>query len=283
MDEGPVNSVLLGAIHDTLRWCGAVELRGRAEGAPMYTVFLTGGIGSGKSTVCELLRKRGARIVSLDRLGHEVLEEPAVKLALARRFGEDVLVWPEGFEACWVAARTAMETGCESTIVQVDDPLDDLCLGAGDYATVNRALLAERAFATPEDTAALNAITHPRILERLGELVTGVCCMQTAKVTVVEIPLIESCPEALVLADEIVTVACPVELRRERAVGRGMTAEDFDERNARQADDAQREAWAHTVIQNDGDAEALARSVETWWNQRSAGGWRPVGKEIAHP
>lgn len=249
----------------------------------MYTVFLTGGIGSGKSTVCELLRKRGARIVSLDRLGHEVLEEPAVKLALARRFGEDVLVWPEGFEACWVAARTAMETGCESTIVQVDDPLDDLCLGAGDYATVNRALLAERAFATPEDTAALNAITHPRILERLGELVTGVCCMQTAKVTVVEIPLIESCPEALVLADEIVTVACPVELRRERAVGRGMTAEDFDERNARQADDAQREAWAHTVIQNDGDAEALARSVETWWNQRSAGGWRPVGKEIAHP
>lgn len=254
----------------------------------MYTVFLTGGIGSGKSTVCGLLHERGARVVSLDRLGHEVLNEPAVKLALAQRFGEDVLVWPEGFEACWVAARTAMEEGrgddfCESTIIQAGDPLDDLCLGTGDYATVDRALLAERAFATPEDTADLNAITHPRILERLGELVTGVCCMGAARVTVVEVPLIESCPDAWVLADEIITVECPVDLRRQRAVGRGMTEEDFDERNARQASDAQRRAWAHTVIKNDGDATALARAVEAWWTQRSAEGWRPVGTEITHP
>lgn len=255
----------------------------------MYTVFLTGGIGSGKSTVCELLRRRGARIVSLDRLGHEVLEEPQVKLALARRFGDDVLEWPEGFEACWVAARADAEIehgreAREGTIVQVDDPLDDLCLGTGDYATVNRAMLAERAFATPEDTAALNAITHPRILERLGELVTGVCCMQTAKVTVVEIPLIESCPEALVLADEIVTVTCPVELRRERAVARGMTVEDFDERNARQATDEERAEGAGTVICNDGDAGDLARAVEDWWEQRSVAGWRSSeGAGIAHP
>ena len=169
----------------------------------MYTVFLTGGIGSGKSTVCGLLRDWGARIVSLDGLGHEVLEEPQVKLALAERFGSDVLEWPEGFEACWAVARACAEDECgcgDGTIVQVGDPLDDLCLGTGDYATVNRALLAERAFATPEGTAALNAITHPRILERLGELVTGVCCMETARVTVVEVPLIESCPDSMVLA-----------------------------------------------------------------------------------
>ena len=204
----------------------------------MYTVFLTGGIGSGKSTVCGLLRDWGARIVSLDGLGHEVLEEPQVKLALAERFGSDVLEWPEGFEACWAVARACAEDECgcgDGTIVQVGDPLDDLCLGTGDYATVNRALLAERAFATPEGTAALNAITHPRILERLGELVTGVCCMETARVTVVEVPLIESCPDSMVLADEVVTVACPAELRRTRAIGRGMTGEDFDERDARAA------------------------------------------------
>ena len=255
----------------------------------MYTVFLTGGIGSGKSTVCELLRERGARVVSLDRLGHEVLEEPQVKLALAQRFGDDVLEWPEGFEACWVAARTGVEAGsgldaCESTIVQAGDPLDDLCLGTGDYAVVNRARLAERAFASPEATEALNAITHPRILERLGELVTGVCCMGAARVTVVEIPLIESCPEALVLADEIVTVSCPVAVRRERAIGRGMTGEDFDERNARQATDEERIAGATTVFVNDGDARALERTVDAWWEQRAAAGWRPAdGGGIARP
>ncbi len=253
----------------------------------MYTVFLTGGIGSGKSTVCELLHRWGARIVSLDALGHEVLEEPQVKLALAKRFGNDVLEWPEGFEACWAVARACSEDRCDygdGTIVQADDPLDDLCLGSGDYATVNRALLAERAFGTPEDTAALNAITHPRILERLGELVTGVCCMQTARITVVEIPLIESCPEALVLADEVVTVACPTALRRERAIGRGMAGEDFDERDARQSTDEQRRAGADTVFTNEGDAAALERQVRAWWDARSASGWRAnAGAPVARP
>lgn len=280
MRDAGTTACSAAAIHDTLHRCVAIGPGEGAKETPMYTVFLTGGIGSGKSTVCELMRERGARVVSLDRLGHEVLEEPAVKLALARRFGDDVLVWPEGFEACWVAARTAAEESCgseacDSTIVQAGDPLDDLCLGTGDYAVVDRALLAERAFATPEDTAALNAITHPRILERLGELVTGVCCMEVAKVTVVEIPLIESCPEALVLADEIVTVSCPVELRRARAIGRGMTVEDFEERNARQATDEERIAGADTVLANDGDAVDLARAVGAWWEARAAAGWRP--------
>lgn len=253
----------------------------------MYTVFLTGGIGSGKSTVCGLLRDWGARIVSLDGLGHEVLEEPQVKLALAERFGSDVLEWPEGFEACWAVARACAEDECgcgDGTIVQVGDPLDDLCLGTGDYATVNRALLAERAFATPEGTAALNAITHPRILERLGELVTGVCCMETARVTVVEVPLIESCPDSMVLADEVVTVACPAELRRTRAIGRGMTGEDFDERDARQSTDEQRREGADTVFVNDGDPACLERQVRAWWELRSAQGWRPdAGAPIGRP
>ena len=162
----------------------------------MYTVFLTGGIGSGKSTVAGLMRARGARVVDLDEVAHEVLREPQVKLELARRFGEDVLVWPEGFDACWIASgagvldctpcppddgrplevpcgdgadwKALFAPGRACTIVDADDPVDGMCLGTGDYATVDRALLAERAFATPADTEALNAITHPRILERLG-------------------------------------------------------------------------------------------------------------------
>lgn len=254
----------------------------------MYTVFLTGGIGSGKSTVSALMREKGARVVSLDDVAHEVLEEPQVKLELARRFGEDVLDWPQGFDACWIAAGAGkidvagddevarcLDPSVACTIVEANDPLDDMCLGTGDFATVNRARLAERAFATPEDTAALNAITHPRILARLGDILTGVCCMGVReKVTVVEVPLIESSLESLVLADEVLAIACPRELRRKRAQARGMAAEDFDERDARQITDEERARIADEVIVNDGDERALANAVDAWWAQRAAEGWR---------
>lgn len=268
----------------------------------MYTVFLAGGIGAGKSTVSELLRVKGAQVVSLDLIGHEVLREPQVKLELARRFGEDVLEWPEGFEAGWIASGAGLvmcadDCACDdsviasfapgraSTLVEAEDPLDFACQGTVDLAVVNRAVLAERAFSCETETRALNAITHPRILARLGEIVAGPCCMNAgAKVCVVEVPLIEDVQEALVLADEIATVACPVDLRRERAVARGMTAEAFDERNARQTTDEERAALAQTVFHNDGDRAALEAQVEAWWNTRAARGWRcPVSSPAQVP
>lgn len=235
----------------------------------MYTLFLTGGIGSGKSTVCGLLRERGARVIDLDAVAREVLDEPAVRRAVARRFGADVFVRPEGLLA---GLAPCDECG-------PDDPF----AGAG----LDRALLAERAFATPGSTADLNAITHPRILERLGELLCEPsCCMGAApRLCVVEVPLIESCPEAAArLADEVIAVTCPVELRRERAVARGMAGEDFDERDARQATDEQRAALAHTVLANDGDADALAAAVDAWWRLREEAGWPARTRQaISHP
>ena|GEM_PF-73669 len=258
----------------------------------MYTVFLTGGIGSGKSTACALLRERGAQVVSLDLLGHEVLKEPQVKLELARRFGEDVLDWPQDFEACWIAAgaglvggeydletseglRAAFDPARASTLVEAEGALEAACAGSLDYATVNRARLAERAFASEAETAALNAITHPRILARLGEIVAGPCCMNAgARVCVVEVALVELVREAIVLADEVVTVACPLELRRERAVGRGMAPADFDARNACQASDGERAALAHTVLTNDGGPAELEAQIDAWWRARADAGWK---------
>lgn len=270
----------------------------------MYTVFLTGGIGSGKSTVARIMAEHGARVIDTDALAREVLDEPQVKLELARRFGEDVLTWPEGFDMAWalaqvrdgdrawddlVAAYGAADS-CEDVSEALSrlareplDPVGGMCCGTADFAGVNRALLAERAFATPEDTAALNAITHPRIFARLGELLTESPCTGTsAGVVVVEIPLIEaSGPGALDLADEIVAVSCPRELRRLRAQGRGMDPEDFGGRDARQIADEERARIADAVIVNDGDARALAAAVDAWWQARSLAGWRGRSGECA--
>ncbi|KOV80781.1 dephospho-CoA kinase [Nocardia sp. NRRL S-836] len=91
----------------------------------MLRVGLTGGIGSGKSTVARLLADRGATIIDADRLAREVLEPGTDGLGeVVAAFGDDVL--------------------------NAD-------------GTLNRAALAAKAFATEEARQTLNGITHPRI------------------------------------------------------------------------------------------------------------------------
>ncbi|MEO8322771.1 MAG: dephospho-CoA kinase, partial [Actinomycetota bacterium] len=98
----------------------------------MLSVGLTGGIGSGKSTFAALLADLGAEIIDADAIGHEVLEpgEPAWR-GVVDQFGHEILV-PGTME-------------------------------------IARKRLAEIVFNDPSKLAVLNAITHPRILERLAE------------------------------------------------------------------------------------------------------------------
>jgi dephospho-CoA kinase len=89
-------------------------------------VGLTGGIGSGKSTVADLLTERGAVVIDADLIAREIVERPEVLAALAEKFGAEIL--------------------------------------AAD-GTLDRAALAQRAFVTDELRKELEAITHPPIGE----------------------------------------------------------------------------------------------------------------------
>jgi len=57
----------------------------------MKVIGLTGGIGSGKSTVAQFLAELGAVIVDLDRVGHEVLKQKEIQTQLVNEFGTDIL------------------------------------------------------------------------------------------------------------------------------------------------------------------------------------------------
>jgi len=95
--------------------------------APVQMIGLTGGIGSGKSTVAALLEAKGAVVVDADLIARQVVEPGSPVLdQLAERFGADV--------------------------VGADGRLD-------------RAALAARAFVDDESRKALDAITHPAIGE----------------------------------------------------------------------------------------------------------------------
>ena len=196
----------------------------------MRCAFLAGGIASGKSTVSRLLREKGAWVVDLDQVSRDVLQPGSPLLdELSAEFGDDI----------------------------VD----------GQTGELNRGLLAKRAFASAEATERLEQIELPAIRERLAQVLTTSCCATTAPaLTVVEVPLLDRVEDMFSLADDILVVVAPMDLRRERAVGRGMTAEDFDVRVSKQPSEDYLRAHATHVFDNSGNEEALRKQVDLWWD-----------------
>ncbi len=190
----------------------------------MYLVGLTGGIGSGKSTVAARLAERGVPVVDADRIAREIVEpgEPALE-DLVAHFGERILT---------------------------------------DDGRLDRAGLAAIAFADEEQRAALNAITHPRIGQRITARLEQLEA-EGVELVVLDHPLLlEGDPTGRV--DTIVVVLAPEELRVRRLVEqRGLDEDDVRARMRAQVDDEARRAAADHVIDNDGGLETLrARTDE---------------------
>jgi dephospho-CoA kinase len=204
------------------------------EGIRMYVVFLTGGLASGKSTVAGWLAEKGATVLDLDQMAKEEQESESVLAELAQAFGEDII---------------------------------------DDSGQLNRRLLAERAFCSPENTDRLNAICWPPVIKRLSDYLLGSTCqpLEHGEMVVVQIPLLVEVPELLPLAQEVVTISLPNELRLSRAIQRGMSQQDAEQRLARQVSDIEREKIAHTVFDNSEDIEQLRQLVDNWYEQRITG------------
>ena len=182
-------------------------------------IGLTGGIGSGKSTVAKRLVELGATEIDADLLAREVVAPGTEGLeAVAGLFGED--------------------------LVNADGSLD-------------RAVLAQRAFSSEENRKALEAILHPLIQRLSRERIS-----QAAGLVVYTIPLLVETDSTLPF-DKIVTVSAPEDVRVERLVqSRGMTETEARARIAAQASDAQREAIADFVINADCTMEELFAQVD---------------------
>ncbi len=196
----------------------------------MFTVFVIGNIASGKSTVTRYLESLGARRIDLDVLAKD-LYIPGSELVqrLADAFGWDILD----------------EMGC-----------------------IRPAQLAARAFASPEDTQRLNIIVHPAVLEQLSKmLLPAPCCsvyIPSVPLTVVEISAAASFTDAFGLADEVIAVTAPLEVRRVRAIVRGMSPEDFDARASVQPSEDELCALASCVIDNTAADDSLYVKLDTW-------------------
>jgi dephospho-CoA kinase len=196
-------------------------------------VGLTGGIGSGKSTVAEMLADRGAVIVDADELARDALDPGTPGLSsVVDAFGPGVL--------------------------QPDGSLD-------------RAGLASLVFADERARRTLESIVHPEVARRFAEEVDR--RRGTDAVVVYVVPLlVENQLEGMFDVIVVVTAEREARIAR-LAASRSMTRDDIVGRMDAQGSDRDREQVAHVVITNDGTIAELRGKVDDLWArlQSSAG------------
>jgi dephospho-CoA kinase len=192
----------------------------------VLVVGLTGGIGSGKSTVSALLAAKGAVIVDADEVVREQ-QRPgtAVFDAMVERFGPGT-----------VAADGMLDRGAVADIV----------------------------FGDPQALEDLNNIVHPAVgseIARRMEALSG-----TDAVVVLDVPLLVEASRGYPLAGLIVVDVDPDIAVERLVMQRGMTEEDARSRMSRQASREERRARADVVIDNRGTPADLAHQVDAVWD-----------------
>ena len=193
----------------------------------MLTIGLTGGIGSGKSTVSKFLAELGAPVIDADKVGHAIYQPdgPAYQ-EMIDAFGRDILA-PDG--------------------------------------AIDRKKLGPIVFGDPAALKRLNAIVHPKMFARMREMVAALRAQGERKPIVIEAAiLIEANWQPLF--DEIWLVIASKERVIERVErDRGMKPEQTEARISAQLSDDERRRHASLVVTNDGTLEELrARVGEIW-------------------
>ncbi len=191
----------------------------------MKLIGLTGGIGTGKTTVAHLLRERGWTVLSSDETARDIMNtDPDVRKAIAELLGSDVLT---------------------------DNGLD-------------RQRIAELVFgATPEHKKrldALDAIVHPRVLQRHMDLLErleadGLELAAVESALLYEVGLEDG-------FDYVIVVDAPEDVRVQRVMARsGLTEAQVRQRMADQLPMAEKRMLADFVIDNSGSLDDLATAV----------------------
>jgi len=192
----------------------------------MRVIGLTGGIGSGKSTVSQYLAELGAVVVDADKVGHEAFkpDTPAWRDVVAT-FGREVLA-PKG--------------------------------------EVDRKKLGEVVFNDPEALSRLNRIMHPRMYDMMKERIEEYRKNGVAVVVIEAAVLIEA--NWIPLVDEVWVTVVPEAMVLERIkLQRGLAEEQTLARIRAQISQEERSKHADVIITNDGNPDELRVKVKDLW------------------
>jgi dephospho-CoA kinase len=193
----------------------------------MKVIGLTGGIGSGKSTVAGFLAELGAATLDLDKVGHEVLKQAGVRERLVNEFGRDIL---------------------------------------NKDGEVDRARLGRLVFNDSHALAGLNAITHPAIDTAVAVKLDGFR-RRGAKVAVLEAAALLEAGRGEFFDEVWVTAAPEeVALARLAGRG-DLSREEAAARVRSQLSNEERARLADTIIDTVGTLEEVRERVAAAWEK----------------
>ncbi len=180
-----------------------------------------GGIASGKSTVAKELARRGCAVIDADEMAKRFLRDKGVKKQLRSRFGSRI------FDA---------------------------------GGRVNRRKLAEKAFADATAVKAVNAVIHPKVLEKTEELIEKYQQQPSVKAIVLDMPLLaevgwhKKC-------DKLIFVRCNAKIRLKRAQKGGILREnELKKRENFQISLDKKADMAHYIVENN-DLSEMIRQI----------------------
>ena len=193
-------------------------------------VGVTGAPGSGKGAAAAALGRLGAKVCTLDEIGHELLREAPVREEIRGTFSTGVFRIMNG--------------------------------------EVSREKLGGLVFSDPDELEELNRILHPRMVERVkSDLAAWRESPDAEPVFVIEGALVMEMGLADT-CDHVVLVRAPREMRLERlARARGWADEDLARREGAQLDDDARAGRADDVLENASTLGDLDRKLKALWEE----------------
>ncbi|MDP6040232.1 MAG: dephospho-CoA kinase [Candidatus Latescibacteria bacterium] len=192
-------------------------------------VGVTGGIGAGKSTVCQVFEEAGALVIDADAVGHETILKPEVIRALADAFGDEIL---------------------------------------GDDGQIVRRELGKRAFASDAGREKLNAIVWRPLRDLLKAKIQVALVEKPERLVVVDAALLVERGDPKDLVDVLVVVTAPVFLRITRTKDRlGISEDEVKARLNAQLPESEKVAVADFVVVNDETPIVCQERALAVWNQ----------------
>jgi len=189
----------------------------------MVIVALTGGIGSGKSTVAGMFKDEGAYVIDFDHLARSVVEpdKPAWR-DIVDYFGPEILS-PD--------------------------------------RTLNRSALAEIVFSDDESRKALEGFTHPRIFKESDALVKAIKRKDPFSVVIIDFPLLFEL-ELNKKFDRVIVVYVPRAVQLKRIIERdGLAREEAEKRLNSQVSIEEKRSLSDYIINSEGDLNDTRNQV----------------------
>ena len=190
-------------------------------------IGLTGGIGTGKSTVSRKLRERGYPVIDLDVISREVIEYPEVINELIRNFGIEILESQNNISG---------------------------------KKSISRNKLRQTVFKEEKKVSVLNSIMHPPIVEEMRRQIEEL--RKSYKTVFVEVQLLFEAKLEKEF-DIIVLVYADKKTQLERVLKRdGRKEEEVQQIINAQMDMTEKRRLSNYIIENNGDSEMLDLEIE---------------------